>query len=180
MCVCTSLSRPFSLLLEVSTVWERVHKRSRSFFLSLFCVWKWNVPSGICWSFEKIAFDVSSVEFALRSSVGFSHPHIHFALRWSPIYIIAKLFVRKSHDSGHVIYLFHIIFFLLSLSLSNSLHSSKILMCRPIAFFHDGNFILSLCLGETLLSFTLSSLFAFLFSNERRNEREKKTCITKS
>lgn len=56
---------------------------------------------------KKIAFDVfCTLRFDILSFGS------HFVGRSVvPIYIIAKLFVRKSHDSGHVIYLFHIIFF---------------------------------------------------------------------
>lgn len=92
--------------------------------------------SGICWSFEKIAFDV--LRFVL---------FIRFALRWTPIYIIAKLFVRKSHDSGHVIYLFHIIF-LVNFYI---VYVFKCVCARECTFFfyfslflHE-NFILSFC-----------------------------------
>lgn len=105
---------------------------------------RWNVHfSGICWSFEKIAFDV--LRFVLL---------IRFALGWSPIYIIAKLFVRKSHDSGHVIYLFHIIFF------SANFH----IVCSIAHFFFvlAWKFHFIIVLGP-FLSFTLSSFFAFLF-----------------
>lgn len=97
------------------------------------------------------------IELPLMCSF-FSEPKlrlsIRFSLRWSPIYIIAKLFVRKSHDSGHVIYLFHIIFF------------NEFSDVGPIHFFfcsfttmEISHFIIVL---EAFLSLALSSLFAFL------------------
>lgn len=123
---------------------------------------RWNVHfSGICWSFEKIAFDV--LRFVLL---------IRFALGWSPIYIIAKLFVRKSHDSGHVIYLFHIIFF------SANFH----IVCSIAHFFFvlAWKFHFIIVLGP-FLSFTLSSFhffcsvfFVFISLDNKKNVHTKK------
>lgn len=83
---------------------------------------------------------------------------IRFALRWSPIYIIAKLFVRKSHDSGHVIYLYHIIFFALGANV----------WCRffapwKIAFYHCVCVLATIFIGRVVIIARSFHFFLLLF-----------------